>query len=270
MYFLSSTSTIVAVAIIFLLVGFGIGYIVTPMLNGFMPQTIVDNLDRPNPIPLVDGWDDGDMVQYWDFGPNPPVAIPILVFFEADDPATMVSGQNNIIDSIPGQPGYNDFWRVHKVLVPSDYSPNSIKSFEDAVESGYTIEITDIVVNCPVVNPDTDLEGSSQSLVQGWYRDMEVFYFDFGTRSPSDGFAVMHAPIWVLFMEDGTPVEGQQNIIDLLPGEEGYSDLWHVRRVIVDSSYVANTYKSAADIATAEDEGNVTIEETDIFVNCPV
>jgi len=265
----TKTSTIIVVAIIFLLVGVAVGYLVASTL-GHPPLGTVDNLDRPNPIPLISGWDDDDMVQYWDFGPNPNVALPILVFFQADNPDTMVSGQNNIIDSIPGQPGYSDFWRVNKVLVPSDYTPNSIKSFEEAVNSGYTIEITGIVVNCPVVNPSTTLEGSDQGLVQGWYRGMDVFYFDFGTRSPAEGSVVLRAPIWVFFLEDGTPVAGQNNVIDLLPDEEGYSDLWHVHKVIVDTSYVPNTYKSAAAIMAAANSGDVTVEETDIFVNCPV
>jgi hypothetical protein len=264
-----NTSTIIVVAIIFLLIGAGVGYLIAAGLSHPALGT-VDNLDRPNPIPQVSGWDDDEAVQYWDFGPNPNVAIPILVFFQADSPDTPVSGQNNIIDSIPGQPGYSDFWRVHKVLAPSGYTPNSIKSFEAAVNSGYTIEITDIVVNCPVVNPDTTLEGSDQDLVQGWYRDMKVFYFDFGTRSPNDGSIVLRAPIWVFFLEDGTAVEGQNNVIDLLPDEEGYSDLWHVHKVVVDSSYVANSYKSAADIMEAAGSGGVTVEETTIFVNCPV
>jgi hypothetical protein len=264
-----NTSTIIVVAIIFLLIGVGIGYVLVSTL-GTSTLGTVDNLDRPNPIPQVTGWDDDEAVQYWDFGPNSNIALPILVFFQADNPDTPVSGQNNIIDSIFGQPGYSDFWRVHKVLAPSDYTPNSIKSFEEAVDSGYTIEITDTVVNCPVVNPDTTLEGSDQGLVQGWYRGREVFYFDFGTRSPADGFIVLRAPIWVFFLEDGTPVAGQNNVIDLLPDEEGYSDLWHVHKVIVDSTYVANTYKSAGDIMAAVGSGDATVEETTIFVNCPV
>lgn len=187
---MTKASTTVATAIIFLLIGVAIGYLVwsTDIIS---TQTPVNDLDRPNPIPQVDGWDDGDTIQYWDFGQNPPIAIPILAFFQADNPDAMISGQNNIIDSIPGQPGYSDFWRVYKVLAPSDYTPNSIKSFEAAMDSGYTIEITDIVVNCPVVNPDNALEGSSQGLVQGWYRGREVFYFDFGTRSLATGFSVI-------------------------------------------------------------------------------
>jgi hypothetical protein len=74
----------------------------------------------------------------------------------------------------------------------------------------------------------------------------------------------------VFFYEDGTSVEGQNNVIDLLPGEEGYSDLWHVHKVIVDSSYVPNSLTSAADIMSAAGTGDATVQETTVFVNCPV
>jgi hypothetical protein len=74
----------------------------------------------------------------------------------------------------------------------------------------------------------------------------------------------------VFFLEDDAPIEGQQNVIDLLPDEEGYSDLWYVHKVIVDSSYVTNTYKGAADIMAAVASGDATVEETATFVNCPV
>ena len=28
---------------------------------------------------------------------------------------------------IPGDPGYNDFWLVHKVIVPEDYVANTVR-----------------------------------------------------------------------------------------------------------------------------------------------
>ena len=267
----TKTGIVVAIAIITLLIGVAAGYfIATLTVAPAVDSSVVDNLDTANPIPQVTGWDNGNSVQYWDFGENPPIAAGILVFFQQSSPDTPVAGQNNIIDTIPGYPGYTDFWRVYKVLAPSDYTANSIKSFEAAVDSGYPIEITDIVVNCPVVNPDTALEGSSDSLVQGWYRDREVFYFDFGSNSPADGFIVQAAPIYAFFLSDGTAVAGQQNIINVLPGEDGYSDLWNVIKVTVDSSYVANTYTSESDVLAAATLGEVMLEETTIYVNCPV
>ena len=175
--------------IIALVIGSAIGYFV-----GFysMPATggIVENLDRPSTIPSILGWYKGNDVTYIDFGENPAIAVPILVFFQQDSPDTLVEGQHNIIDTIPGLPGYTDFWRVYKVLVPSDYLIDSVRSFGDAVDSGYEIQEPDIVVNCPVVNPETTVEGSPKQLVSGWYRNREVVYFDFGSNSETDGFII--------------------------------------------------------------------------------
>ena len=230
----------------------------------------VNNLARPSTIPRVDGWFRNASVSYLDFGPQANVALPILVFFQASSPSSPVAGQRNIIDTIPGQPGYNDFWRVFKVLAPSGYVANTIRSLADAVASGYAIQMTDTVVNCPVVNPNATVGGSPATLVSGWYRDRDVSYVDEGTRSPVDGWVVVDAPIYAFFHADGTPVAGQRNVIDALPGSPGYSDLWHVMKVVVDMSYVANSLKDARSILAARDAGQLTIDPTTIYVNCPV
>jgi len=257
------------VAIALLLAGLGTGYLLGRPSPAATPGP-VSGLARANTIPRVDGWYRNASVSYLDFGPQSNVAVPILAFFQATSPSTPVSGQRNIIDTIPGQPGYSDFWRVYKVLAPSGYVANSIRSLADAVASGYTIEMTDIVVNCPVVNPNAMIQGSSAALVAGWYRDREVFYFDQGTRSPADGFVVLDAPIYAFFHSDGTAVAGQRNVIDALPGGPGYSDLWRVVKVVVDATYVANSLKDASAILAARDAGQVTLEMTTIYVNCPV
>ncbi len=234
------------------------------------PPGAVSGLTRPNTIPRVDGWYRNASVSYLDYGPQSNVAVPILAFFQAASPSTPVAGQRNIIDTIPGQPGYNDFWRVYKVLAPSSYVANSIRSLAEAVASGYTIEATNVVVNCPVVNPNATIAGSSAAPVAGWYRNRDVFYFDEGTRSPVAGSVVQDAPIYAFFHSDGTPVSGQRNVIDVLPGAAGYSDLWRVVKVVVDATYTANSLKDARSILAARDAGQVNLETTDIYVNCPV
>lgn len=125
--------------IVLLVVGFVAGYVLTRPVPPSAP-TPVDNLARPSTFPRVDGWYRNGDITYLDYGISTNVSVPILVFFQAADPNTAVVGQRNIIDTIPGQPGYSDFWRVHKVLVPSSYVANTIRSFEQAVGSGYTIQ----------------------------------------------------------------------------------------------------------------------------------
>ena len=257
------------IAIALLLVGIGAGYVLGRPAPTSMPGA-VNNLARPSTIPRVDGWFRNASVSYLDFGPQANVALPILVFFQASSPSSPVAGQRNIIDTIPGQPGYNDFWRVFKVLAPSGYVADTIRSLTVAVASGYAIQMTDTVVNCPVVNPNATVGGSPATLVSGWYRDHDVSYVDEGTRSPVDGWVVVDAPIYAFFHADGTPVAGQRNVIDALPGSPGYSDLWHVIKVVVDMSYVANGLKDARSILAARDAGQLTIDPTTIFVNCPV
>ncbi|PKN78700.1 MAG: hypothetical protein CVU47_11845 [Chloroflexi bacterium HGW-Chloroflexi-9] len=109
-------------------------------------------------------------------------------------------------------------------------------------------------------------------LVAGWYRGEEARYYDFGTSSPvlASG-AIATAPIWVLttgMNADGTPrlVEGQHNIVDVIPGEAGYSDLWEVRLVTVPEDYVADSIHSAADLQAM----SYPVTPAGLFVNCPI
>src|SRR2546428_4929267 len=228
-----SRAVFAIVAIVLLVAGLGAGYLLGRPAATPAPGP-VDGLSRANTIPRVDGWYRNTSVSYLDYGPQSNVAVPILAFFQAGSPATPVAGQKNIIDTIPGQPGYNDFWRVYKVLAPNGYVANSIRSLADAVASGYAIEATNIVVNCPVVNPNATIAGSSATPVAGWYRNRDVFYFDEGTRSPAAGSVVQDAPIYAFFPSDGTPVSGQRNVIHVLPRAAGYSDLWRVVKSVVD------------------------------------
>jgi hypothetical protein len=116
-------------------------------------------------------------------------------------------------------------------------------------------------------------QARQKSLVSGWYKDREAKYFDFGdnTKLEAGGSLVKTAPIYVFIRgmgADGKPnfVEGQHNIVDVLPGDAGYSDLWQVMMVTVPANYVADTIKSKAGI----DSSGYKVTATDMFVNCPI
>jgi hypothetical protein len=228
----------------------------------------------PEPENLVSGWFRDQAVRYYDFGANTPLTggdalltAPIYAFIygtNADGSPQLVEGQHNVVDAIPGDPGYSDLWQVMFVTVPQDYVPDSIKSKADIDASGYPVEPTTMLVNCPIVPEGTVLE-NGEPLVQGWYKDEAVFYPDFG---PNPAAA---APIWVLIHgmnTDGTPdfVEGQSNIIDTVPDESGYTDFWRVNLVTVPAGYEPNSLRSAADVFAA----GYPITRTDMVVNCPV
>jgi hypothetical protein len=201
----------------------------------------------PEQKTLVSGWYRDSAVQYYDFGMNSPVAggtvatAPIWV---------MITG----VDA-DGNPQF---------VVPEEYEPDSLKSREDVEASGYETMVPGLLVNCPIVPEGTTLEGGEE-LVQGWYKGEPVFYPDFGENPATT------LPIWVFITgmdADGNPqfMEGQNNVIDAVPGDAGYSAFWQVNLVTVDEGYEANTIKSAADALASGFE----ITEADMVVNCPV
>lgn len=50
-----------------------------------------------------------------------------------------VPGQLNIYDSVPGMEKYSPIWRFNYVIVPADYQPNTLRSEQDCLVSGYRI-----------------------------------------------------------------------------------------------------------------------------------
>ena len=119
-------------------------------------------------------------------------------------------------------------------------------------------------------------DSQTYDLVDGWVRQQPTEYFDFGMNSPLNAAtnAVGVAPIYALAtgVTDGAPdfVVGQHIIIDVVPGDEGYSDLWEVNLVIVDDAYEAESITSKAALdAAIEDEG-YDVMKPGLFVNCPV
>jgi hypothetical protein len=228
---------------------------------------------EPVAFRLVDGWYRDEAVVYYDFGMNSPVdgaavvSAPIWAFItgmDGDGNPVFVDGQHNIVDVVPGDAGYSDLWEVNLVVVPEDYEANSITSADEVEDVGHEVMKPGLFVNCPIVPEGSTFE-NGEALVQGWYRGDPVFYPDFGPNQPAA------IPIWAFITgmnADGSPqfVEGQNNIIDALPGDAGYSAFWQVNLVVVDDSYEANSITSAADVMASDYE----VMATELVVNCPV
>ncbi len=58
-----------------------------------------------------------------------------------------VEDQYNIYDSVPGMEKYSPLWQFNYVVVPQDYEPNTLRSEEDCLSSGYPIQKSTIVEN---------------------------------------------------------------------------------------------------------------------------
>ena len=164
----------------------------------------------------------------------------------------------------PGDEGYSDLWQVHLVTVPESYVPDSVTSKAQLDASGFPVTATEMFVNCPIVPEGATLEGGER-LTQGWYKGQQVFYPDFGLNQP------VAIPIWAFITGmdgQGNPqfVEGQQNIIDSVPADPGYSAFWRVMLVTAPEGYVPDSIRSVADVQAS----GFATTPTDIVVNCPV
>jgi hypothetical protein len=228
----------------------------------------------------------GEIIQYYNFDVQPQQTAPIFVLFrEGED--TPVEDQLNIVDVIPGDEHYNDFWHVHFVTVPSNYVANSITSVSELMATGYPIERTNIVVNCPVVPEGSTAllrldPNNDNGLIMGWYRDQVVFYFDFSEKMitvdlPPDGHPDMPlSDILVTFninpdQPGGGPPSGfmtepgtdqTHNVVETLPIDADYSPFWDV------DVYDNADFDSVMDFPSAQ---AATILGTGVaLVNCPV
>ncbi len=224
---------------------------------------------------------EGQLIAYYNFDVQPTEPAPIFVLFR-DGEESPVEGQMNIIDVIPGDPGYNDFWEVQKVTVPMDYVANTVTSYSEIMDAAYPIEETTILVNCPVVPEGSTaslrLGDESPELTLGWYKGMVVYYFNFLEKDlmTNESDMVPTSPIYVTFnvnpdMEGGGPASGfvtematgrTHNVTATLPDDDSYSPLWWV------SAYDNADFDNVGDLASAQ-SANI-IASGIANVNCPV
>jgi hypothetical protein len=229
---------------------------------------------------------ESEIVKYYNFDVQSITSAPIFVLFR-EGASTPVAGQLNIIDVIPGDVGYNDFWHVHKVTVPADYVANTVTSAEELMLSNFSIERTNRIVNCPVVPEGSTAnlrynQNENNGLVRGWYRDQIVFYFSFEEKQlkvnmPAEGHPeVPLSDIRVSFNINpgetgGGPASGfmtemgseqTHNVVQTIPTDETYSPFWDV------DVYDKADFDMVSDWPSAQ---SATLLAAGVaLVNCPV
>lgn len=115
------------------------------------------NLDYSNPHrqTVHPRWAGGQVV--WSI-PCGPVAIDpaktkaaneyIVVYALSEDgKPERVEGQYTIYDTKPGDPDYSPIWCHNYVIVPRAYRPQTLRSKEDVLRSGYQVVTTDVYTN---------------------------------------------------------------------------------------------------------------------------
>jgi hypothetical protein len=190
---------------------------------------------------------DGSLVSYYNFDVMPLTPASIYVLFK-EGSSEPVAGQNNIVNVIPGDAGYSDFWNVVKVEVPSTYVANQITSYQQLM--AYPMTKTTVLVNCPVVpegsTADVRYNGNpDRGLHHGWYKGKMVSYFNFSEKALmlTVNSEVPVSPIFVTFNKNPDPndpssgpasgfvalMTGQtHNVVSSVPEDRDYSPLWNV------------------------------------------
>ena len=217
----------------------------------------------------------GAQVLYYNFDVQTTLPSPIYVLFKSGV-STPLSGQNNIVATIPGDVGYNDFWLMKKVTVPESYVPNSLTSESEILSSGYSITTTTNIVNCPIVPYGSTAArsktgGAASALSFGWYKGLAVAYFNFDEAAIiTSGSSVPLSDIYVMFANNASPDDGfkvepgtsqTHNVLATLPGDATYSPLWDVN--VVDTS----NFSAMTNLATASSFSSMVAGAT---VNCPI
>lgn len=236
-------------------------------------------LDRLSPqfaseIPLETGWFRDRQVMYYGLGVRPaPLVVgqvlwPIHGFDMRGNPVAM-RGQRPIFVTIPGLDGYSGIWRLTYVITADHVQPNQLRdtaSVAAQVRRGRaSISETNLTFNLPIVARGARLARDSTAAMSGWYEGREVAFFDFGqvsaTPAPMFGFVRGDSPA-------GEPefLRDQFAVVDTLPAAPPYLDLWEVRLVRTDTSYVANSLKSSAAVGRS----NWRVDATPTIRNGPV
>jgi hypothetical protein len=213
----------------------------------------------------------------------PLAPAPIYVLFREGE-TTPVEGQLNIIDVIPGDLGYSDFWQMYEVTVPENYIANTVTSLVGILDKGYQLNETSYVINCPVAPKGSTAElrytDESNELARGWYKNKVVYYFTFEEKilaTDANGNMPI-SPIFVTFNinpDENDPNSGPpsgfvtepgsvqtHNVIATIPTDDDYSPLWSV------SVYDNADFDNVTNLTTAE-AANILAQSV-MLVNCPV
>lgn len=108
-------------------------------------------------------------------------------------------------------------------------------------------------------------------LVQGWFRDRAVLYYDFGAVPRP---VTVGRVLWPIhgFDARGNPVamRNQRPIFSTIPGVAGYSGLWKLSYVVVADKAQPNELRTVEAVNEAVRRRRAAVRETNLTLNLPI
>lgn len=187
-----------------------------------------------------------------------------------------VLGQNPVFSN-PSGGNLSPFRRVIQVTVPDGYQPNTLRSSEDVLNSGFRTEPTNRVENNPLVAPAV-VENTDQPLGNAWSAGEAVQYLELGTVPYSANQNRLGVGV-VYFMRnrDSTDLPSQPlPIFDSVPGDLLYSPVRQVFRAVSENQIdnvnddPALSIRSQEELLQAVNEGLFQLEDTQEYFNYPI
>lgn len=275
---------------------------------------------RTKQLALATGYADGKTVRFYrlseftpadsgwfpayDEFPGMPVG-EIFIFGDGQASGSLDGEQRPIIDRLPLEAGYSDFLEIVWVEAPAGYGANEIKSRATLLRRGLKLRRSGVVINCPVVGPETELvaHGSpsyNPRTITLWYRKKQTqcIVLEGGSALyPAGGpaLAVFKTPIGASRVQlevpaaklyllaanafSGADVKRQirvpdNDIFQYAPtAATSYSPLVALFDVTVPSDYQRGELTSHAalyPIADFEDDPRIEKRNPETFCNCPI
>ncbi len=222
----------------------------------------------------------GQPISYYDF--DVQSREPALIYtFYYEGSEERVPDQLAIVDVVPGEPDYNDFWWVNRVYVPRDYKPNSITGVAEIAEFALQVETRPTLLNCPLVPEgstallrfDPADETAAKPL---WYEGEIVFSLFFEALQVTAENQIPINDLYVTFninpdQPGGGPPSGfvvetgtmqTHNVGAAIPPDPAYSPLWNA------NMYDNAEFDMVVDLPSAM-QATILVPDA-ALVNCPV
>lgn len=218
-------------------------------------------------IGLLEGWAEGRPVRYVAAGPTPLTLSGMYVLIRGYDPKggpLLLARHKQILDSVPGMPGYSSLRVVHFVEAPPELPPDSIKSVQDVMRRGLRLRTPGMIVNAPVV--PLDAKSPVYPIVPAWHEGQMIGYLDIGPTPIRTGN--VYQAIRGIDKTTGkiVPVPGAKLIFDMLPSHPMYSPIWRVHYVRVPEQVDIDKLRNVQHIH----EHKLAVRPTTMFLNLPI